>query len=260
MRLLRILLSILILLTASTVFAEESTLGPDVDYIGGYIIVEGTGVLPENTSSQAQAVALARLAAKVDAQRNLLEIITGLKLNSETSMINLMANDVVKTRVEGMLQGAQIVPGSEYLTDGIYHLELYLDMVDFTSLIDDVKETAGADDGYTGLIIDATGLNITASGLFEIRDPNRSLVYSANRSYYQPQESIFKATQEDALSDPRAGKNPLIVKAVDTGSNDGSILIVSEGDGQLILNSLQSTDVFLLSKILVISGGSENGS
>ncbi|AZR73909.1 hypothetical protein BBF96_11215 [Anoxybacter fermentans] len=233
---------------------------PEANLKEGYLIVEGTGVIPTNVSDYAQAIALARLAAKVDAQRNLLEIISGLKLNSETSVVNLIAHDIVRTKVEGMLQGAQFIPENEYIQNGIYHLRLKINVKDINSSISPTPQTELSiipKEEYTGLIIDARGFNITSPNLLKIRDLKGNLIYSADRALYQPTDSIFKKSKNDALSDPRIGDNPLIISAIKIDSYDDSTLFVSEGDGRLILTSLENTDVFLLSKIVVITGGAE---
>ena len=255
---------LLSLLTVCILFGQvaygEGEAKPAIDVANGYITVEGTGVMPKNIPDLSQGIALARLAAKVDAQRNLLEIIAGLKLNGETSVVNLMANDIVRTEVQGILQGAYVVPGSEYFQQGIYRLELRVKISDLNSLIKatDTKATGTttAHQKYTGLIIDATGLTITAPEILEIRDTKGNLIYTTNRTSSIP-IPILQMEQTQAMRDPRLGTNPLYIKAVSTGSSDGSILIVPEENGKLMLQGLEGTDVFLLTKIVVFLGGSK---
>lgn len=254
-----ILLILILLFTAGAL--ADGELKPSIDFTDGYITAEGTGVLPPNVSELAQGVALARLAAKVDAQRNLLEIIGGLKLNSETSVVNLMANDVIRTQVMGVLQGAQIVPGSEYFQQGVYHLELRVPMKNLNEVLAPQVSTdhASSDQvsvnrSYTGLAIDATGFSMTAPEALEIRDAKGTLIYSSSSS--SEPIPLLKMQREEALKDQRMGTNPLIVTALKT-SSDGSVIVVSEEDGRMILKNLEGTDVFLLSKIVVFYGGSK---
>lgn len=257
---LKVPILLLFVLFFSFVAHGEGELNPAIDLANGYITVEGTGVMPKNIPDQWQGIALARLAAKVDAQRNLLEIIAGLKLNGETSMINLMANDVVRTEVAGILQGAYVVPGSEYFQQGIYRLQLRVKLTNLDSLLKlslDKTNIANAKiQKYSGLVIDATGLGITAPEVLEIRDTRGNLIYTSNRPSAQP-IPLLKMDKEQALSDPRVGSSPLMIKAVKIGASDGSILIVADENGQTILSELEGTDVFLLTKIVVFLGGSK---
>lgn len=64
---------------------------------------------------------MARRAAIVDAQRNLLESIKGISVDSETTMENyIVTSDVVKTKVNGLVTGVR--PVSEEFKDGVYHV------------------------------------------------------------------------------------------------------------------------------------------
>lgn len=64
---------------------------------------------------------MARRAAIVDAQRNLLESIKGISVDSETTMENyIVTSDLVKTKINGVVTGARIV--SEEFKDGTYHV------------------------------------------------------------------------------------------------------------------------------------------
>ena len=261
--------NIVILASTSPVYSSEimKTI-PEINLVEGYIIVEGVGVAPNNIYNDAQAKALARLAAKVDAQRNLLEIIAGLQLDSETSVVNLLANDKVRTKVEGILQGGQILPESEQYQEGFFRLKIRVEIKDITPLVYPTPEAASEialpqsmeEQSYTGLIINAEELTVSLSENLEVRDLSGQLIYSAKRAFYQPTDSIFQTNMDQALADPRIGENPLVIFAVRTKEHDNSTILVSDEDGRLILTVLHDTDVFLLSKIVIITGGSENES
>ncbi len=255
--------ALLIFSTIFTVSAEEIL--PEVNFSEGYIIAEGTGVVREDIRNEAQAIALAKLAAKVDAQRNLLEIIAGLQIDSETTMKNLMADDVVRTKVEGILQGAQVVPNQEYLQAGIYHIQLKVNIEGLKSLylnppVEEqlsVEQSSTDKNLYTSLIINAQDFTIEKLDYLEIRDIAHNLIYSTSRSLYSnDNSSILKASKANALADPRAGDNPLFVSALKVDLTKDPVIVLSREDGQMVLAELQNTDIFLLSKILIITGGS----
>ncbi|HJP52023.1 MAG TPA: hypothetical protein QF611_13420 [Pseudomonadales bacterium] len=80
-----------------------------VNWSSGNIQAEGAGVGPDSMPPS-MARMMACRAAVVDAQRNLLESIQGVRVAGNTVVANMMVeSDVIKTSVSGLLQGAQVV-------------------------------------------------------------------------------------------------------------------------------------------------------
>ena len=102
-----IALILLCLTGAASSFAQQ---GADINWANGYIIAVGQGTSTNRSDSKAKARLKATTAAKVNAQRNLLEVIKGVKITSQTTVQDsMLAEDNIKTRVEGVLKGAFIV-------------------------------------------------------------------------------------------------------------------------------------------------------
>lgn len=82
-------------------------------------VVRCTGIgAPNPNLPPATQRASALRAAKLDALRNLLEVVKGVYLTSETMVENAMlVSDVINTRVEGSLRGFQIVD-TRYMSSG----------------------------------------------------------------------------------------------------------------------------------------------
>ncbi len=81
----------------------------DINWANGYIIATGQGVGKAGIN-KAKARINATTAAKAAAQRNLLEIIKGVRITSQTTVQDAMlVEDVIKTRIDGMLKGAHLV-------------------------------------------------------------------------------------------------------------------------------------------------------
>ena len=93
------------------VFAEADE--KDIDFVyWGQNYIEGTGMAVAPTNARgAQAKVLARRGAIVDLQRNLLESIGGVQVDSRTTMNDFMAEDRVRTEVNGLIQGIQLMDG-----------------------------------------------------------------------------------------------------------------------------------------------------
>ncbi len=87
----------------------EQVRGGTVNWTKGYLEVSGEAAYPRG-KPKAQARLMARRGAIMDAQRNLLEMIAGVRISAEAVMQDLeVISDVVRTRVEGTIKGAQIV-------------------------------------------------------------------------------------------------------------------------------------------------------
>ena len=68
---------------------------------------EGFGFADAKRFPESQARLMAVRAAKIDAQRNLLETINGVRVTAGTTVKDMaLESDIIGTRVKGMLQGS----------------------------------------------------------------------------------------------------------------------------------------------------------
>jgi len=88
----------------------------------------GVGVAPcSDTCSAAQAYAMARRAAILDAYKALAEKVYGIKINARDSVKNMvLQNSEIKSYVQGLIKKADIV--SESYKDGIYKVRMSLNI------------------------------------------------------------------------------------------------------------------------------------
>lgn len=95
------------------------TVGPgSINWTSGEVYATGTGAPPPNAANPAQARAMAERAAQVVAYRNLLEVVKGVRVDSETVVENFLTkSDVIRTKVDGIVKGARLVK-KHYLSDG----------------------------------------------------------------------------------------------------------------------------------------------
>ncbi|WP_462324369.1 hypothetical protein [Desulfoplanes sp.] len=90
----------------------------EVNWQSGVATATGIGAPPANAVNMAQARALARRAAIVVARRNLLEVVKGVRIDSETTVEQYMVtSDVIRTSVSGFLHNSQILDVA-YMSDG----------------------------------------------------------------------------------------------------------------------------------------------
>lgn len=89
---------------------EEKNNG-SVNWTQQYVEARGESVIDTvRFKNKAQARAMAVRGAVVVAQRNLLEIVNGVRVHGETTVENMIAtDDIIYTRVDGLIKGAEMV-------------------------------------------------------------------------------------------------------------------------------------------------------
>jgi len=97
--------------------AIESTPGGHINWSNGWIYAKGMGTCSMK-HHPGQRRLMAQRAARVDGQRNLLEIIKGVAITSETVVNDFVVeSDTIRVRVEGVLQYAVLIGGYNLQSD-----------------------------------------------------------------------------------------------------------------------------------------------
>lgn len=232
------------------------------------ITADGYGVLPTGMHS-GRAKAMARRAAIVDAQRNLVETVQGTAVDSETTVNNFMlTDDVIKTKVSGLIKGA-VVTTEEVTEDGLYHVVMEVPMYGVGSVADIAYnavlgnsapvEVPEADEffydnyvptanGFTGLVIDATGSELEKTFCPAIYDTNGRAIYGVHNvdKDYAIVNGVVEYLNNNGsaqYSQTRAGSNPMVVKIVSLKPRvvNKCDVIISVEDGNRLLAENQRT-------------------
>lgn len=245
------------------------------------IEVWGVGLAPANMPAT-RGQALARRAAMVDAYRQLAETVEGVNVDSETTMKDLaIESDVVKANVKALVKGARVV--DEHINaDGSYSVKMSLPMFGSTKSVASVaipqaKPTAFISDipkvsetfvptkeekteavGYTGIIVDASGLGLEGTFSPVVFDTNGRAIYGMleiDRDFAISQGMVEYSSDLQAASiKSRAGANPLVVKATSVRGGGNSVNhvnpVISVEDGDKILYVNEKTG--MLSKHAVV--------
>lgn len=105
---------------------QEPVLSPEEEAVRLMIFSAiGEGIPPQNTISQAQALALAKRAALADAYRQLAGKLYGIRVNSRENVKDAMLrSSLITTYVNGLIKNANIT--GEGFKDGLYTVELEL--------------------------------------------------------------------------------------------------------------------------------------
>jgi len=122
---------------ASSSHASAGVGQADDDSRDGYIIRStGFGAAPDNPNMvKAQKSALGYRAAEVDARRNLLETALGVKVASDTYIVDMVTeSDKIKAKVEGYIRGAAVISRRE--SDGIYEVDMEIELAPLIESMD----------------------------------------------------------------------------------------------------------------------------
>ena len=236
-----------ILISFSLIFGQSSFVGEQlekgsINYADRKIQATGIGYVPDNMINAATARRSAARIAKVDAMRNLVEIVNGITVDSETTMGDAMFDDVIKTKVRGLIRGAVQVGDVKYLSDTSIEVTYEVPMSGVSEIMappagflaaaapaitDAAAPTTSA---ITGLIIDARGLGIRPAMSPRILDQNGGVVYGPGNytREYSIQNGVagYAKGLDKAQVDDRVKGNPLVIKGVATsGANKADVVI-----------------------------------
>lgn len=208
------------------------------DWTLGRAMATGLGRLPVE-GGLAQRRLMAQRAATADAYRQLTALVHGIKVNSERRVTDYAAADGnLKRRVEGVIKGAQ-VKDIRFLPDYSVEVDVMMPIYGANQLFvavlgDRFQPRQGAFPGmpvlgmpvwlaqsgpYTGLIIDCTGLGMSAGMSPAVRREDGSELYPANlpvSADYVVNEGVVgyaHGLQEAKSHLMRIGSNPLVVRA-----------------------------------------------
>ena len=239
-----------------------------LDWTQGWVQAKGFAIPPQNARTEAQGKLLARRGAIIDAQRALVEMLEGIYLVGSSTLLNYEPNDVVRTEVltTSLLANAQIVQGSERWTvedgadwrEGYYELMLQYNLCGLVlttlpyvlpaSTAGSLPSSPASTPAYTGVVIDARGLDITPAAFIGLYGMSGAVYADTVAPLYVPSASyVLSGTGESvelAQDDPRVGEQPLVVRALATNELGTGLIIASE-DGRLIEQLAAATDVLI---------------
>lgn len=236
----------------------------EVNWSANIIRAVGSGA----PSPEAPNVAVARLgaerAAKLDAMRNMLETVKGVRIDSQTTVVNFTTqNDVISSKVEGFVKGARVIK-TRYLSDG--GVEVVIEVPIGGGLADTVYGNIASlgtvsvpktgNPVYTGLIIDARGTGVRPAMSPKIVDEDGKEVYGSayvSRDFAIKQGIVGYAKDVNAAKqNERVAANPVVVKGLKTAGAGSSDIVISNSDAAGLrdvsknLSFLEQTRVIIL--------------
>lgn len=236
---------------ASSAWSQEPLIqaigNGEVNWATQAIRATGSGAPNPKAPNMAAARIGAERAAKADALRKILETIKGVRIDSQTLVVNsITENEIIRTQVQGIVQGAWVV-NTNYLSDGPVEVTVEILMTGplaqtllpptsfGTQSVPKTGETI-----YTGAIFDCRGLNLCPAMSPKVLDEDGREVYG---SAFVSQEWATKygivgyvKDLGEARKNDRVAANPLVVKAMKAAGSGSSDIVIANADAEGLRN------------------------
>lgn len=244
----------------------ETTSTGCIDWNKGYAIGVGFGKGPNRM--------MAERIAQLIAQRNLLEIIKGVNLNSSTTVKNsALESDIIRTQISGRLQGLVPVDKTRFYSDGSigvkYKASLFAIVPEkaYRARSGPPKEleaprepaagsSLNSNAAYTGLIIDARGTGVRPAMSPKVFDPRGREVYGSayvSREFATSQGMMGYVKSLDAARETdRVKGNPAVIKALAAKGANKADLVISQADADALRVMSRQQTFLKESRVMVV--------
>ncbi len=256
-------------------FIGDQLKNGSVNYADRTITAIGIGFIPENAINAGQARRSALRISKQDALRNLIEIVNGVVVTSETTVSGAMFDDEIKTKVKGVIRGAERVGDPKYLSDTSVEVTYQVKMSGISevlippAIISAVLENTGTEKksvinktidpssgDITGIIIDAKGLKVRPALAPKVIDKDGGIVYGPgdySREYAVTQGVVgYSKTIESATKDSRVEGNPLVIKATGVSGQNSTDVIIGNDDIKRVGSANTSYGVLKDCRVIIL--------
>jgi len=236
--------STLVIDNSNSTAVVEHTQNGIIDWTNQYIEAKGNAVLDTvRFKISGQAELMAKRGAIVDGQRNLLEIINGVNVISETTVKNMVtSSDYIYTRVDGVIKGAEII-GDPIIKGNIVEVTMRVPLYESKSGKPNLAEVLidPAKNAVTLKSMNAKTTSNTVNNLDTNTNANPSLfpvVYDENGNIKFDYTKYY---------DPKSGKFPQYIelaediqKQLNIKGGDKVLDVVKNANGQLVVKPGQS--------------------
>ena len=274
---------ILASLTAQDDFVGETFDRGSINYADRTIQATGIGFIPVNVINAGQARRSAMRIAKQDALRQLIEIVNGVNVTSETTVSGAMFDDVIKTQVQGAIRGARKVGEPKYLSDTSVEVVYEVSMNNISRALLPMAErapvlsyesvtatgtaaaaagqgggaaAASASGGVTGIIIDGSGLGLRPAMSPRILNQSGTVLYGPgqyDRDYAAANGVVgYAKTLGQAKTDTRVQGNPLVLRGASASGTAKTDVIISNADAGKLVSAGRSAGLLQDCRIMFV--------
>ena len=245
-----------------------------VDWTNGLAIAIGTGAPATWAKSAAQKNLRATRAARLDASRNLLELVKGINLTASTSVQGAMVgNDTIQSSIQGRLHGIRPVEKPRYFSDGSVQLKLEARLREIIpeelyAAPQGPPQLLGAPTGssagsalaggsaYTGLIINAQGTDVRPAMSPKVFDEQGREVYGSayvSREFALSQGMVgYVKSVEAASQTDRVKGNPALIRALKSSGANQADLVISQADADALRTMSQQQTFMREARVMIV--------
>lgn len=252
-----------------------------IDWSAGVVHASGTGLPTFSEDRQkADRPSTGLKIAREIARQKLLATVAAIRIDSKSRISDRMADDDdFRKGLQALVRNAAVTQ-QEYLSDGTVKIELSMNLtggfaqfvlpeeirqVDtVTAVVGNASASAAAGsrndedqkDRYTGLIVDAIGIGARPALVPTIIDESGTAIYGpafVSREFAVSRGmSGFATTQAAALMNKRVGEHPMVVRAIRTDDESGTILVIANADGARLRSSAQNLDFLKACRVCIV--------
>ncbi len=271
--------TILVLIATSMMFVvgyERAAVGANyielsnkgaLDWSNGIIEAAGLGGRPSNPVNDAQARAVAERSAETLARKNLLELVLGIRIDSETRVDDcIRAGEISEKDLETLLRNARIVDLS-YPRDNeawvtvtmnlngvLAGLILPKSILPITAV--EQPQPLGRKESFTGLIVDCRGVSLQPALIPLVADEHGEVVYGpafVSRDHAAEKGAVsYVRGLASAQIHPRVAPHPLVVRGIQTLKQRPSDIMVSNADADRIRGVPSNLSFLHQGKVVVV--------
>jgi len=238
-----------------------------IDWGVGMIHATGKSAIDNTMANKAQAQLMAERGAVVDAQRNLLEVTQGVRVNGETMVEDYITkSDIIFSRVDGLVKGARQIGDAKYdEARGIVTVELVMDLYGKKGVSDAIRpnqpqepavatppspEVAKLMSKYSSIVIQGAGTNAKPALFPKLYDEKGNLLLDTRElvgqnATYGAGAIQFVDNINSILNNPQLGSNPLVIRVKEIAGKYLTDYVVP-ADQVTILQSLKTAWPYIL--------------
>ncbi len=264
-RRLRLVLALIVgglLASASAASEEQRPHVPGVDWERMVIRATGAGAPDLNAPNIAVARLGAERAARLDAMRNILETLQGVRVSTRSTAGGVMDSDsAVKARVEGLIRNFEVVD-TRYYADGGVEVDVEMSLIGELgqSLLPPGRADPPPSEGeqsHSGVIIDATGMSVTPALAPRVLDERGNEVYGAgkvspeavvSRGVVAYRPSVEAARSEETI----VGASPLVLRALEA---KGSDIVITNADAANLTGRARNLSFLAEGRVVLVIDG-----
>lgn len=255
-----------------------------VNWTQGYVEAIGIGAPPESSYGKPNARPLALRAGKLDAYRNLLEVVKGVRIDSATEVRDFtVTSDTIRAQVEGLVKGAQVIK-QDYMSDGTVEVTVRMSLggdlaqavlpiprviksetfdkpagplaPDKPKKVIDAPPSSPPAMVFTGMVIDARGIQARPAMAPKVIDESGQEVYGSmqvDREFaVQQGMSGYARDLSSAQSNARVTNNPVTIKGMKTEGPGKSNIVISNADAQKVRSSAENLSFLKKARVMIV--------